>query len=308
MNAALAEALAAHGARFGPRYGGFLSDHGPMAALALTGLGASDDAALDWLTRYSGRLEPAGNAPAAYLELRAGYLEALTEASAGDVLHASLPGLISGWARDAYHPLIRLACGYAWSLPEEMASGLAYLALCGPDLAIDALAEVVPERDAGAAGLLESLAPLAADLGEARTFTERFSAVVSDERFRQAVHTVPDNLKRLSRTALDVFASSHDFFALHLVTGAHAFRLLYPFLGPRRDAVFTIGMAGGYVAAGAPRFSASVAGSYKEPDWLTEAGHDEHRIKLAWSARAQAEFFSNPAYTQAALDYLAAKR
>lgn len=307
MSPALEAALADHGARFGPRYGGYLSDHGPMAALALTGLGASDEAALGYLDRYCARLEPAADAPA-YLALRARYLGALRDSSPEDVLGAFLPTLISGWARDAYHPLIRLACGYAWSLLEEMASGLAYLALCGPEPVIDQHAAAVPPQDASPAKLLETLAPLATDLAGSRTFTEQLSAVVSDSRFLGALFTVPDNVARLSRTALDVFASSHDFFALHLVTGAHAFRLLYPFAGPHRDAIFTMGIAGGYVAAGAPSFSRAVEPTSASGNWLDRAGRDEHRIKLAWSARAQAAFYGDPAYTDAAARYLAPRR
>jgi len=304
----LAAALADHGAAFSPRYRGFLSDHGPMATLALKGLGATDDEALAYLGRYDRRLEPAAGAPAGYLERRAEHLAAIRAAGPDAVLGRVLPRLISGWARDAYHPLIRIAYGYEWSVPEEVASGLAYLDTCGADQNIAAAAAKVQPGTDSPAAMLRGLRWLAEGLNDRETFTGRLARVVGHPDFRGAVFTVPDNLARLARVALDVFASSHDFFALHLVTGAHAYRILYPFAGPDRDAVFTIGIAAGYVAAGAPDFRDLDSNTGPPEDWLDRVGTDEHDVKLAYSALAQGQFFANRAFVAAAADYLGVRR
>ena len=117
---------------------------------------------------------------------------------------------------------------------EEVASALAYLELCGNDPGIEALAARLLERDEPVPAMLQRLAPLAAAVDQQRTFTERLDQVVAEAAFAEASHTVADNLQAVSDAALRVFAGSFDFFALHLVTGSHAYRLLYDFVGPQR--------------------------------------------------------------------------
>jgi len=113
---------------------------------------------------------------------------------------------------------------------------------------------------------------------------------------------------------LNIFDQTHDFFALHLVTGAHAFRLLYPFAGKWRDEIFSLGILAGYAAVGAPDFSTSQAEPHEHADdSVTEAmttlprkvrSDDDHDIKLAYSAMSQAKHYEDPAYIEAASRYL----
>ena len=98
---ALKARLAAHHRTFGPVYGGYLSDHGPMAALAYHGLGASPDLALAYLEHYQQSLEPLADADEGYLsDLKALEHACLTEGVEA-VLARELPGLVSGWAGGA---------------------------------------------------------------------------------------------------------------------------------------------------------------------------------------------------------------
>lgn len=124
----LLAALRTHHARYSPFYQGSLSDHGPMGALALHGLGKPEPEVRAWL--------------------------------------------------DDYHPLIRLAYGYQFQIPEEITAGLACMKWCGRDEPLETY-----------------------------------------------------------------------FFALHLVTGSHAFRVLYPFAGELRDEIFTLGILAGYASS-----------------------------------------------------------
>jgi Questin oxidase-like len=43
-----------------------------------------------------------------------------------------LQSLLSGWVKDAFHPLIRLAYGIEFQVPSEIAAGLAYLGIGAP--------------------------------------------------------------------------------------------------------------------------------------------------------------------------------
>ena len=53
----LARSIDGHHRRFSPIYGGYLSDHGPMGALALSGLGRAPEEVLRWHARYCERLD-----------------------------------------------------------------------------------------------------------------------------------------------------------------------------------------------------------------------------------------------------------
>ena len=55
----LAESILAHRNQHGPHYGGYLSDHLPMALLAMWANGAGRDALETYAMRYQQRLEPA---------------------------------------------------------------------------------------------------------------------------------------------------------------------------------------------------------------------------------------------------------
>ena len=47
-----------------------------------------------------------------------------------------LPPLVSGWVKDAFHPIIRLSYGIEFEVPSEIAAGLAYLTITGDDPAL----------------------------------------------------------------------------------------------------------------------------------------------------------------------------
>jgi hypothetical protein len=142
-----------------------------------------------------------------------------------------------------------------------------------------------------------------------RNFTEALAAVVHHPGFRQAALSGPHVFRDVSRLALSAFAATGNFFALHLVTGAHAYRLLYPFAGEHKDPIFALGVLGGFAAIGAPSFE-TVSEENKPVDatrfksLLSRRWPDEHDVKIAYSAMRQAEFFADPAFTTAAVRYL----
>lgn len=308
---ALRRALTEHSDRFSPLYQGHLSDHGPMGALALHGLGRREDDVLDWYQGYCRKLDDVDLSPPGYLSLKREMAEALAATSADALLARLLPDLISGWARHAYHPLIRLAYAYQFAVDAEIAAALAYLKWCGPDPQMTALAAHAPGTDEVAAAFA-SLSPSATRVGPGRSFDDCLKEVLSGPGLASAAVNPPEALRVVSRTALGVFDGTHNFFALHLVTGAHAFRVLYPFAGPQRDAIFSLGVLAGYAAVGAPAFPPLESSNASPQDGaeLADAlgtdltGKDDHDIKLAYSASSQARHFADGAYLEVALRYL----
>jgi hypothetical protein len=111
----------------------------------------------------------------------------------------------------------------------------------------------------------------------------------------------------LSRACLEVFHATHDFFALHLVTSSHAFRICAPWVGANGEMLFTAGIAIAYLAIGAPKFDALSRMSAGLPiESLATAG-DEHDIKLAYSCQSQAQAYADPTYCWAAARYLSSR-
>ncbi len=304
--------IADHATTFAPTYGKHdLSDHGPMVALALRGLGEADGAVGDYLAAYNHRLSPIAGAPQRYREALRYFSDEIARSSIEDTLARHLPPLISGWARAAYHPLIRIAYGFEWRCAEEVAAGLAYLSYCRADPTIERLARNAMQSDLSATDLF-ALASRFATTGNLTTFSRGLALVVTHREFPRAAKILPDNLRQMSRVALDIFASTHNFFALHLVTGSHAYRLLEPFTGERSAAIFNLGLLAGYAIVGAPEFEPceSAAPPALDPGelapaagWRDAMSDDEHDIKLAYSAQSQADYWADARYIEVARGY-----
>ena len=141
-----------------------------------------------------------------------------------------LPRRISGWVRDAFHPLIRLGYGVASELPSEIAAGLAYLTVSGDDPALARLAQAAPVTLDGSDYLAAWQAHRRPEYGQGR-FSARYAQVVRDVPLRAARPDSPEAWRALSAAGLQVFHATHDFFALHMVTGSHAWRVCAPYAG-----------------------------------------------------------------------------
>lgn len=326
-------------AQFHPVFGGFLSDHLPMTLVALDRLGAPPRALRNFHAQYSQQLEPV-QPGSNYADLHASFMQTLQKDGRRHTLAATLPGLLSGCAADAYHPLIRLAYGVHTHNNTEIAAGLAYLQLCGPHPAIDAAAnnatnatDARPQRGVtrGHATLVNLLQDLPTrPRPQGRSFAARASAVANDPAFAPAaaacvdwLHRCNDPTRAISEFALQVFAGTHNFFALHLVTASHAYRVLRPFAGPHADCVFALAVVQGYLTTGAapvpdlPAFGRQTPLDYlsvRQPlrQLLRSPANahelpDEHAIKIGYSACAQACFFADSRYLSVTAKYLQAQ-
>ena len=272
--------------------------------MAAIGLNADDLVIEQCLEAYNQRLFPFADSPGRYQELFNTYRKEIASTGIADTLTQHLPLLISGWARAAYHPLIRMAYGFENQIASEVAAGLAYQSYCGADPTIEHLAQSARSTGFTSQELFRLARKFAVVQSAGASFGERLSIAINHDEFPDAAKLVTDNLRSMSRTALDIFASTHDFFALHFVTGAHAYRLLYPFAGEYRDAIFNLGLLAGYSAVGAPEFTRYSESQNVEVQWLPLIGQDEHNIKLAYSALSQATHWQEPAYVAAAVHYL----
>ena len=150
------------GASFDAEYGGGLSNHRPMALLALARLGATEAQLNAFAQTYSRRLQaapphspwPAGDAWASRLGERGAWPayrdlfgEWLLHEHSRDVLSQTLPRLMQGCGAAAFHGLIRTAYAVQASRRQELADALAYWACRWLDLGAPQGAGTVTEPE-----------------------------------------------------------------------------------------------------------------------------------------------------------------
>ncbi len=290
------------GAAFDPEYAGGLSNHRPMALLALAGLGAEPDRLAQFAQRYSTRLQPAPppavwpagdpwalrlgerGAWPAYRDL---FLHWLHSEDAGDVLRQSLPVLMQGCGAAAFHGLIRTAYAVQSAHRQELADALAYWACRWLDLG------TAPARPGTADDPAAVLRRLHAVPPDDTLIFERMQAAAAQPGFAAAVGSLrideARTLPHLATLGAQAYAATGNFTALHLVTSAHALRVLLPYLDeplPSLQAYWRAYAAAVCAAALQP-------GTPPRPRPWSEllaaavASDDDHVVKLVYSCREE---------------------
>jgi hypothetical protein len=303
--------------RWDAEYAGSLSNHLPMALVALHRLGAGDERLAAFAERYSARLHPApaiepwppgdawrerfGDAHA-WPVYRDFFRQWLTHEGMADVLQQALPYLVQGCGAAAFHGMIRVAYAFEAVAPEELADGLAYWACRWMDLGPGRLPATAQERDPGRLlDALTALPPSRAGLIAHRMLdaarARGFDAVVA--QLQVDAHTLP----RLARLAAQRYARSGNFTVLHLVTSAHALRVLLPFIDDQAAAVahYWRAYAAGVVAARDLPGRAATLRDWPELVRAATASDDDHLCKLVDACRQeQAAHGGTPDWQRAA--------
>lgn len=204
-----------------------LTNHRPMALVALAAMGAGAERLTSFANQYGDRLVPCRDqiiASRRELEVRLGRDGCVR------VLHHLMPHLAEGAGGAAFHGLIRL--GYAIEVGRiaDIAAALAYFSDVTQIIDIPE-----PVRSSESSDLGEVLRRLHRDPAlQARNFTAtgfsaRFAEISADPRFRSHVRTLSADacdLGSLASITLALYRSTRDFFALHTVTATHAARLV----------------------------------------------------------------------------------
>jgi len=290
-----------------------------MAYLALHGLGASQADIERFAVRYREKLAPLPPAGAplsadswqgalgdgdAYPAFLTFFDAEIARRGWRSVVAAFLPRLVSGVVRGAFHPLIRLGYGIEFELPSEIAAGLAFMACTGDDpRLLEACAREPAALEASA--YLRSWQAQRDPSFAAGRFDDRYARVLDRVVLRPPASAPGAGFTRISRSCLEVFHATHEFFALHLVTGSHAFRVCSPWVGPYPERLLGVALAAAYLVIGAPDFGPIEAGLAELPLAQLAWASDDHDIKLAYSCRAQAGDHADSDYEWVAARYLA---
>lgn len=317
----------AHARGYSVEFPFMLSNHAPMAAVALHRLGASAARVADWCDAYTAAnglvAPPPRLAPIAaeawdaalgdraretdYREFFAGEVRRLGVAGA---TRRYVPRLVQGVAASALHPLMRLA--YATMQHDEAEAGVAlgYWAACY--LPLPAPGGGAPDTDDPAAVLSG-----VAEIEGVRTYeTETdllwhniraVAALPGFARVSDRLAFGPETPRRMAATSLALFAATGDFAALHALTGLHWVRVVAKNLDdsePLYRAFWQV-IASLVPKIGFPELPCAEAlaemRERRAPPWpdiraaATDAS-DEHDISLAYSAWREEEVWRDPLY------------
>jgi hypothetical protein len=306
-----------------------LSNHLSMAIVALDELGAPDARLSEFFEQYRSRLEPlperrepvvrarwaeALGTQSRYADYLAFFQAEVARAGADGAVRAYLPALMPGVAGSSFHPLIRL--GYAAHARDaaDVAVSLAYFADQFLRLGGGAPASAVSSTAGGPLDLLRSIAEtpaLAHHRQGSGAIFEQVHAVAAMPEFEAAAAsalaardvTVPS----LADAAAALYAAAPNFASLHVVTSAHALRVLSPLLDDPAAASRWLLQAFGavYVAMGTPavspdedraRTEASAPPSWEAIAAAAAASNDEHVIKMVYTCREEAGAYRQPLY------------
>lgn len=295
-----------HAAHWDAEYRGSLSNHLPMALTALARLGASDERLAEFARRYATRLHaappaepwPAGQAwrallgqPRAWPAYRALWREWIANEGAAEVLEQALPTLMQGAGAAAFHGPLRVAYALTANHADELADALAYWSCrwfaCG---AADG-----DGSNADTTAVLGAL-DLSAELKAAPLIAQQMAQAAAHPRFAPAMARwrvdAHITLPRLAMLAAERYAARAEFTTLHLVTSAHAVRVLLPWLAAQ-DRLTALRHYGGAAAAAWATLPRDQHGAPLQVSVLpwTEivaraiASDDDHVIKLVDSCR-----------------------
>lgn len=313
---------------FEPEYNGGLSNHLPMALIALERLGASEARLDEYYAFYVPRLSVVdarqGDSPLDFqwtqaigkldqFRLARGYfLQRLIKEGKDTVLREVLPILFNGVGAAAFHGLIRTAYALEAQHDSELATALAYWACRFLPLAEN-------EPRSGEMRFDEWVKPflsLRLPDGKFNLIFEKMHTAARSEDFSKSLHglAVDDNtLSCLSQYACRLYLREKNFTVLHLITGTHAARLLMPWISDREDSIrhFAIAYAAGLVAAGITNNVASRPAvermGWNEITTRAISNQNDHVIKLVYSCMQESRYYGSGPYEEVASSVVGVK-
>ncbi len=313
-------------AHFDAEYGHNLASHLPMTLVALWRLGADEAQVTRFVAQYTQRLHPApaaeawpsgeawgsqlGN-PRAWPAYRSLFNDWLDDEGGPSVLPQVLPVLLQGVGAAAFHGLIRTAYALAAGHSHALADALAYWACRWVSLGPSGVgAEGAGRRQRDPRAVLTRFRPIHPSTPS--LIVERMVVAASQPGFAAAASGLlidgDDTLSQLATLAARCYAASGDFTVLHLVTSAHALRVLLPWLEAEEKAEalghYWLNYAAGYVGSGLAGKPALPSMGKPWP-WAriveaTLSMGDDHAIKLVDSCREQERVYGGDAWRVAA--------
>ncbi|HYM62393.1 MAG TPA: questin oxidase family protein [Thermoanaerobaculia bacterium] len=307
MTAEVLHELLTNGRAFSASYGGGMSNHFPMALLALERLGADDRRLREFAAFYEKRLRrKAADGPAlpgdgwrsalgrSELEvpLAAMLADEVRHAGAEAVLRDVLPALTPGIGAAAFHGVIRTAYAVDSGDDADVPDALTSWIIAYDDLRGEGSEALRFTKAAEAFDAMHGDDRFPKDLKGA-SISGRIEAIAAMPGFADYRHSIAAvALPDLARIAVAIYLDRADFTALHMVTGCHAARVLAPYLAADALDHLATALLGAYATIGRPAFDvdADVSGSAADWDALAARAilsNDDHDLKFVYSCREE---------------------
>ena len=229
-------------------------------------------------------------------------------------LRAALPHLIDGVGGAAFHGLLRTASATVARHNDELASGLAHWACSHMPLVRslqpDTTSVAVPqpqklELHEWLSKITSTPAPWKSPEGMIASLMRNYSKSESFQTTAPRLQVHDGTLRDLATIALEHYLRSRNFTVLHLVTGAHATRILLPYSDDPQMAVrhYAVAFAAGVAAVGIDPDAAALPVTVQPWEALIAAAcnaEDEHEIKLVYACREEFLVTEDDRYRSAA--------
>lgn len=280
-----------------------------MTVIALDGLGATPDRIESWARTYAAKyLRPADNGE---LTRRRDWLRLIAKHGRAELLRQQIGYLAEGIGAAAFHSAIRASYALMIEDDEELAAALEswereYLRL--------PVCSDVPFTDASAALTILARSPIDAR-GPGVIVTGMLRAG-ADAAFLTIAQNPPgtQELNNLAIAAAAAFARTHNFTALHLMTGTYAMLTFRAHLGDVSAAMggfWSAYAAAALVARAIPALDQTELETLRDeasPEWEALAAQaiaqdDEHVIKAVYAAYRLEQLIGDPVFRVAAARY-----
>jgi hypothetical protein len=289
--------LLVDGTRYDPRYlPSMNADHMPMTLCAIAGLGGHFDTLVAYRDEYKKILheispeEPSPNwrqgigRNESYPSLFAWFTEQVAEKGIESTVSEYLPEFIGSLALEAFHPIIRLGYAVDFKSEVETAAALAYLVSSHQDVPIEVDRAIDIQNEMQ--GQVATGSRLFKSAGFSRSIRELLDA---DEYPTGRVEEIGDG----AVIALDIYRSTRNFFALHMVTATQAVRICFEFVDKRLAlAALTGGLLAAHQVVGSPGFDRD--NPIPVPNRLDE----EHAYKYAWACLSEYRHYGDVRYAE----------
>jgi len=289
--------LLVDGTRYDPRYlPSRNADHMPMTLCAITGLGGNLDALHAYRDQYKKILHeiPSVNAipdwrqgigrNESYPSLLAWFTGQVAEKGIESAVSEYLPEFIDSLAMEAFHPIIRLGYAIDFKSEAETAAALAYIASSHKNVPVNVDHTIDIQT-----GMLEQVR-IGPRSFKGTGFTRSICELLAENNY--PVGRTAD-IGDAAIIALDIFRSTRNFFALHMVTATQAVRICFEFIDKKLAlAALTGGLLAAHQVVGSPEFDRD----HSMP--VNDRFDDEHNYKYAWACLSEYRHYGDDRYLE----------
>lgn len=284
-----------------------ITNHLPMALIALDRLGASPERLEEYFAYYSEKLKPLQYSS---YDKNFNWLEHLGDKDKFNVylsfysdqislvgiklaLSTYIDKLIQGCAASAFHALIRLSYGIIQENYKEIAFGLAHMSSYFLPLPVPVRRNIKPE------GVINNaLRTFSNYVAVGDSVTKRITDISEKPEFSSVNYYPADlSLGACSTLFSKLYLQSHDFTVLHTVTSAHAMRVLLPYINDKDTALKSYWSAAlaAIISIKDLKFNIITESEYSGNLNVKKVinSNDDHTIKLVFSCIEEYQYYND---------------